>query len=295
MKHFLTSILALSLVGCQAVTTGEQTAAKVQIKSASGGCNPSIEDFENWVSGHQECLAMKTFKSRQTLNAPPTLVVAIHGDGASGSRADRAPQTWVDQIEEHIVNQDAFKNSNTIIAVIARLGYPIDGVGRSTGHRPDPDGRRATYRPEYIAPVFGAIKNLTDHYKPNKVVGWGASGGSATLAIGAGMHHDVKIDQLLLGVCPCDVPTWENGHNWPSSGAYSPLDFATKIPRTTETILIVGNRDKNTFPSLSERFLKERHIAGQAGRIVYTEGTHNSTKHTAEHIAEQIRTISVNN
>jgi len=292
MKHYVIGILAMGLVGCQSATTGNQTASQAQIKSASGGCNSAIEDFQNWVTGGQECLAMRVFRSKETFDAPPTLVIALHGDGASGSRADRAPQTWIDQIQDNILDQEMFKKSNSIIAVIARLGYPIDGVGRSTGHRPEPDGRRATYRPEYIAPIFDAVKNLAAKYQPQKIVAWGSSGRSASLAIGAGIHSDTPISQLLLGVCPCDVPTWEHGHGWPSSGAYSPLDYATKIPNQTEVILVVGQKDRNTAPSLSETFLKTRQAAGGSARIVFTDGTHSSTRQTTEHIAEQLKTIT---
>lgn len=291
MKHYLVGILALGLIGCQPATSGSDAASQIQIKSASVGCNSAIEDFQNWVTGGQECLAIKVYRSREVFDAPPTLVIALHGDGASGSLADRAPQTWIDQIQDNISDHDEFKSSNTIIVVIARLGYPIDGIGRSTGHRPEPDGRRATYRPEYISPLFGAIKNLAAKYKPQKIVAWGSSGGSASLAIGAGLHPEILISQLLLGVCPCDVPTWENGHGWPLSDAHSPLDYATRIPNQTGVILVVGKKDRNTPPSLSEAFLKAHQIAGGAGRIVYTDGTHSSTKQTPGHIAEQLKTI----
>lgn len=297
MKHHFAVFLALGLVGCQSTSTGPATSGtpsttQTASVSASGGCNPSVEDFEKWVTGGQECLAIKTFRSKATFSGPPTLVIVVHGDGASGSRADQAPQYWVDQIEDNILGRTEYRNSNTLIAVIARLGYPIQGVGRSSGHRPEPNGRRATYQPRYINPVFAAIDRLIAHYSPKDVVAWGSSGGAATLAIGSGLNPATPINKMLLTVCPCDVPTWEFGHGWPYSAAHSPLDYAAKIPVHTETILVVGTRDKNTSPSLSETFLKSRRAAGGQGRIVYTDGTHSSTRNTPGHVAEQIKTIS---
>ncbi len=298
MRFFMILILAAGLAACRTVGGLDWSFAKQKglpadfvVKSKSGGCDPKIEDFENWVSGADECLAIKVFRSRDHFSGPPTLIVAVHGDGASGPAADSAPEVWNDQIRANILHLDEFKNSDTLIVVIARLGYPIYGVGRSSGHRPEPNGRRATYTPDYATPVIRATERLANKYGAIKVVGWGSSGGSATLAIGAALMHSVKFDKLLLGVCPCDVPTWESLHGWDYSAAHNPLNYAGKIPHDTEVVLIVGNKDTNTLPGLSETFMKARQTSGGAVRIVYTDGGHSSTKDTGAHVKEQIKTF----
>ena len=288
----------LAVVGCQSTTGIDRTYLKTNslpagenLKADTGGCHPAIEDFKNWVSGDAECFAIKTYRSRKVFQSSPTLVVAVHGDGAYGAAADNAPQKWIDQIETYIVPDDAFRASDTIIVVIARSGYPIANVGRSTGYRPEPNGRRATYRSSYARTIMAATKRLSDTYNATRIVGWGSSGGSATLAIGAALPSMFEFSDLLLGVCPCDVPTWENSHGWTNVNAQSPLDIAAKIPGQTNVILVVGNQDRNTHASLSERFLEVRKAANRPVSIVYTDGTHSTTRDTPEHVRAQLNTI----
>ena len=294
----LMAVCLLAAVGCQS-TTGLDSRyiqsngipAGTKLKADTGGCHSDIEDFENWVSGNDECFAIKIYRSRKVFQSSPTLVIAVHGDGAYGAAADDAPQKWIDQIETHIIPESAFKTSDTIIVAIARSGYPIENVGRSTGYRPEPNGRRATYQPSYAKAIMAAVKRLSDTHNVARVVGWGSSGGSATLAIGAALPSAFEFSDLLLGVCPCDVPTWENSHGWVNVNAQSPLDIAAKIPGQTNVILVVGNQDRNTHASLSERFLEVRKAANRPVSIVYTDGTHSTTRDTPEHIRAQLGTI----
>ena len=298
LKSILMSAIVLSVCAC--ASRGELYKNHAErkgldpntpVKVDKGGCNPVIEDFENWVTGGQECLAIKVLKSRDNFEQRPTLVVALHGDGASGSAADRASQGWIDQIRGRIVDQDTFKKHDVVIAVVARLGYPVYGTGRSSGFRPEPYGRRGTYRPDFIRPIFDAIERLAKHYDAKEIVGWGSSGGSAMLAIGAGLYETPRFSKLLLGVCPCNVPKWESMHGWSNIGAFSPLDYATRIDNKIEVILVVGKYDSDTPPSLSEDFAAARKSRGGRVRIVYTNGAHASTQWRQAHVNEQMTSM----
>ena len=94
-------------------------------------------------------------------------------------------------------------------------------------------------------------KTLKNNYNPEKVILVGHSGEAATTGIIIGKHPGL-IDSAILISCPCNVHQWNK--SWTKSS--SPHLWVKKIEKKTKVRVIVGEHDKNTYPSLSKQYFK---------------------------------------
>lgn len=194
------------------------------------------DDFETRVSGEEQCLAMRRFGALQ----PETMVVWLHGDGNGAYHIPVAEKAGADFSENRILS----------IALI-RPGYS-DGAGNASSVHPRQSGRTDHYTKENIAEVGRAIERLRDHYRPERIIFAGHSGGAATSAILLGFKPDLAVAALLVS-CPCELVAWRAGRQmWSSSE--NPTKWIDKIPANARVIAMTGERDNNTFPSLGKNY-----------------------------------------
>lgn len=132
--------------------------------------------------------------------------------------------------------------------MMARLGYKSFNGNKSKGSR---NNKKDHYTIRNINMVAEAIQNLKNHYNSEKVILVGHSGGAVTIGIMIGKHPGL-IDSAISIACPCNIPQWYK--NWTKSS--SPHLCIKKIEKKIKVRVIVGEHDKNTYPSLSEQHFK---------------------------------------
>lgn len=200
------------------------------------------EDFEQQVSGVEQCLQMRRYGNLE----PEAMVVWLHGDVSSGGPANYH-FAYAQQF-----SKEAFAGKVLSIALV-RPGYP-DGSGASSSVAESSSGRSDHYTRENLAEVGAAIERLRAKYKPARVIVASHSGGAATTASLLGMKPGL-IDTALLVSCPCDLVAWRAGRRaW--SKSENPPSWIDKIAPTTKVIALSGEKDDNTVPDLARNYIE---------------------------------------
>lgn len=202
----------------------------------------SAEDFKRRVSGESQCLLMRAYGSP----APKTLVVWLHGDlGAGGNANYHYPDAEASAVK--------FGKFDVLAIALVRPGYP-DGSGESSGVSFLHGGRSDHHTNENLLQVGAAIERLKSHYKADRVIAVGHSGGASTIASLLGLRPNL-IDGAVLVACPCDMVQWRQGRkSWARSE--NPISLVSRIAVGTKVIALTGERDDNTVPDLAVRYVR---------------------------------------
>ena len=83
------------------------------------------------------------------------------------------------------------------------------------------------------------------------------------------------MQRAVLVSCPCDIGTWrkQRGRSaWNQSEAQSPHLQVPKIAKGTRISLVVGAKDDNTFPQLSEAYVAAAKARGLPATLVQVPG-----------------------
>lgn len=199
------------------------------------------EDFTRRVSGESQCLLMRAYGSQ----TPKALIVWLHGDLGAGGNADyHFPQAEASSIE--------FSEYMVLAVALVRPGYP-DGSGQSSSVAFLQSGRTDHYTKENLLQVGAAIERLKFHYKAERVLAIGHSGGASTIASLLGLRPGL-IDGAVLVACPCDMGQWRQGRRaWGRSE--DPISLVSRIAPNANVIALTGERDDNTIPDLAVKYV----------------------------------------
>ncbi|SFN45643.1 Prolyl oligopeptidase family protein [Formivibrio citricus] len=201
-------------------------------------------DFEQNVSGHEQCLRMRRYGS----SAPEVMLVWLHGDVSSGGPADYHFPIARKAAEK-------FSAANLLSIALVRPGYP-DGSGEISTSSEPLRQRYDHYTKENIKEVAAAIQHLRDKFKPGKVIAIGHSGGAATSALIMGMNPGL-LDAAVLVACPCNLAQWRSGGGKrPWYNSEDPMKWVNKIDPATHVIALTGRNDSNTFPEIAESYIQ---------------------------------------
>ncbi|MBB3179152.1 S9 family peptidase [Variovorax sp. Sphag1AA] len=226
----------------------------------AAGC--AVQDFEHFVSAGDECLVMARFGAT---DAPRTLVVWLHGDVSSGGPA----------VYHYAAAKEAaarFSAEGVLSVALVRPGYEDDEGRHSSGTN---NGRRDHYTRANMQAVGAAITQLKDHFKPQRVVIVGHSGGAATAANLMGMMPGLS-DADLLVACPCDLVSWRAGRKaWTQSE--NPMRWTDPIKPPVQVVAITGGSDDNTSPDLARHYVEALQAHGVNARFEVVPGaSHNA-------------------
>src|SRR5262245_9029059 len=148
-------------------------------------------DDPGWVTGGNECLAIRAFSSPGDLSSP-TLVAVLHGDVSSGGPA---------RYHVDFAQKLAHGSKNLVVIAMVRPGYD-DGAGNvSTGSH---NNRSDRYTADNLDAVGDGVRRLRERYEGARVILVGHSGGAATSAVIIGRRPGVA-DAAVLVACPCNL------------------------------------------------------------------------------------------
>ncbi|WP_417728430.1 alpha/beta hydrolase family protein [Roseovarius sp.] len=188
------------------------------------------------------------------------LVVVVHGDVSKGG-----PATYHYDLAKQIAEQ----SKDVSVFALVRPGY----TGKKGQNSPGSNtGRRDHYTKENNALVAKTIQNLAKSIGASKVIGIGHSGGAAQLGAIAGIYPGL-LDSVILVSCPCNIPEWraKRGKSaWTNS--LSPHDHIAAMARGTRIFAVVGDKDTNTYPELSEAFVLAAKARGLPAAYVPVKG-----------------------
>ncbi len=255
LKLVSTAVIARQLVTCALVF--------IVLENSALASTCKAEEFENFVSGKDQCLVMNKFGQ----DTGRVMLIWVHGDLSSGGHASY-----------HFPLAKTFKDENPDLDVLSialvRPGYS-DGQGRSSTVHWLNSGRRDHYTRANVAEVAAAIERLKKHYKPSEIVLIGHSGGAATTAVILGMFPGL-VSRALLVACPCDLVAWRVGAT-PWAASENPTKWAQHILPSTVVHAITGERDTNTFPALGKDYVEKLKKSGvKADFFLIENAGHNS-------------------
>lgn len=214
------------------------------ISHAVVGAPCEAEDYEQKVSGKDQCLRMRKYGAA----APEVLLVWLHGDVSSGG-----PANYHFPIAQKAAEK--FSASNVLSIALVRPGYP-DGSGEISTSSAPLLQRFDHYTEENIAEVAAAIRRLRDKYKPNQLIAIGHSGGAASSALIMGMMPGL-LDATILVACPCNLASWRSSAGKrPWNHSEDPMKWVDKIDTAVRVIALTGSRDNNTFPEIAESYIQ---------------------------------------
>lgn len=239
------------------------------------------EDFETRVTGDEHCTVMRRYGDTAT---PRTLIVWLHGDVSTGG-----PANYHFPLAERTAELLA---ADRVLAVaLVRPGYP-DGSGASSGVSFAHGGRSDHYTLPNLAEVAGAVARLRAHYKVERVILVGHSGGAASSAVILGWKPGL-VDGAVLIACPCEKEAWRARRNgaWPRSE--NPLLWADRVAAGARVRALTGTQDDNTFPILAQQYVDALKTRGLDAAFIPVAGAgHNSVTRAPEvaaAIAELVR------
>ena len=237
------------------------------------------EDFINFVSSDKGCIGIQALNEFD--ESKPSLVLFLHGDYQSkhASNSHGFYMKLANHLDTNLANY----------FMLTRPGYKTQSGNKSSGgdKRGTDQGDNYIWKRD-IKPVGHAIQNLKDHYKPERLIVIGHSGGAATTGILIGRMPEI-IDAAILVACPCYVKEWRrhrvlqrgrvpsHKNTWPRSD--SPDKHIEKISPSTDVYIIVGEEDKNTLPKFSEKYfarIKDKNEQVNATLEIVPEAGHAS-------------------
>lgn len=190
------------------------------------------------------------------------LVVVLHGDLSDGGPAN---------YHYDLASQIASANKGVTVLAMLRPGYS-DGAGlRSKGSN---NNRADHYTQRNNAAVAQTIQAMARQIGTSRIVGVGHSGGAAQLGGVLGLAPGL-VQRAVLVSCPCDIATWRKlrGRSaWSQSQPQSPDLQIPRIAKGTRIALVVGAKDDNTFPQLSEAYAAAAKARGLSATLVQVPG-----------------------
>lgn len=261
MCGHLTDVKDSTVIGLQRMM---QALCAFAVCGAATAATCQTEDFTTRVNGAGECVVIQTFKA-ETVVAPRALVVWLHGDHSGGGPATSHVRPARDVAQR-------FAAQGVVAVSLWRPGY-ADAQGNTSGG--DLHERSDHYTAENMAIVADAIQRLRDHWKPQRVLLVGHSGGAATVAIILGIRPGIA-DAALLLACPCDLRAWRSRRAWwPRSE--DPMKWASSVGSRVTVLALTGSADDNTSPRLAQSYVEAVREKGGSARYESVEGaSHNS-------------------
>lgn len=172
-------------------------------------CGAGIEDFFNFVTGDDECLALEFFNRKALKNPKANLIIGVHGDGGPG------------ELRNFFRSLDIRGSENLAAVNLLRPGfsttYNNDGPGTaarrtSTGYKTS-DGSN-TYTKANIISTMSAINRLIEHYdKRGNTTVVAKSGGAAMVEAGNGLLPALAIPKAIFIASPCNLDAWAKDYD----------------------------------------------------------------------------------
>lgn len=237
--------------------------------------------------GRSGCLALVPVGGpvREGGRPPRVLVVMIHGD-RTGALEQRHIDSWL-RVGRALQTEDRHA------VLLIRPGYHTP-VGSSSGWA---NPRDDDYTAENMARVAGALAELRQMSRAQRVVLVGHSGGAATAALVLGRHPGAADAAILIG-CPCDVPPWRTHRNGqrgsidrPWANSLNPLSHVGGIPPATPVIAITGADDDNTLPRFAIRWVERAVARGVQASFEEVPGFDHGTILRWDGIAQRLQTL----
>jgi predicted esterase len=238
-------------------------ANKGQGQTLSNNCSKT--DSLQWVSTSLGCLHFYAFQS-DSISIHPNLIIVLHGDAPFNNPG------YQYAMAKHV----AAKNKNTIAIGLLRPGYTDDGGNTSDGTKGLTTGDN--YTQENINAIAQAIEHFKMMYHPESTILVGHSGGAALTANITALKPGL-VDKAVIVSCPCNLNSWRNYMSqqqpyvsaWKDSvSSISPITVVNKISKSTEVIVITGEKDDVAPTDLSTEFynaLKNEGINSKLIRI----------------------------
>jgi predicted esterase len=200
-----------------------------------------------WIPVASGKLKVRTFTS-PAAGQHPILIVVLHGD------APFARPSYQYEFAER-----AAGSGDVVAAAILRPGYADPSGDASSGDRGLTTGDN--YTRDRIDMIVAAVRQLQARHHARATVLVGHSGGAAIVADILGLYPDLA-RRALLASCPCDLPAWraymKSVHPTPlwdePVESLSPVDFATRVPRRDEIVLMVGGEDATAPPRFTQAY-----------------------------------------
>ncbi len=240
MKPWLRAFMAVS------ATLGTGVLGYGEPVNGAASCDQTIES--GWLKGVHGCLRFRAYRSDKVTERP-ILAVSIHGDSP-----------WRNPGYQYVFAETLAEEAGNVIAVgLLRPGY-VDSYGeKSAGVRGLTTGDN--YTEDVIAAIAMAIRQLKRHFKAEKTLLAGHSGGAAIAANVVGLHPGL-VDRALLVSCPCVLDDWRAHMNrlrpspaWTAPvKSVSPHLSAAAIDLGVKATLMVGRDDEVTPFRLSRAY-----------------------------------------
>ena len=164
----------------------------------------------------------------------------------------------------------AYADPEVVTAVVARPGCSIKKV-RSSGVR-----SRGTYPAGQVKRIAEAVRTLKDHFKADRVVLFGHSGGGAIALIIAGKYPGLVNGVFALSA-PGNMEEWRRHHGYSSRDGLSPHQFLKNVPKTTIIRSFSGAEDDNVLPKHSAGYVEKAQELGIDAQHFIIDGDHNDT------------------
>lgn len=209
-----------------------------------GSASPTGDTL--WLEANGLRLKTKIYPSAR-LSSHPVLIVVLHGDLPRPS------------YHYEFAHEAAVKMDDVVIAALLRPGYVDDTGDRSGGEQGLTTGDN--YTPEVVDAVAQAVDLLKSKFHPVRTVLAGHSGGAAITGNVLGRWPS-EVDAAFMVSCPCDLVAWrkhmlqmQNDPIWliPVK-SLSPIDLASKVPRSVRVRLLVGSEDPVASAELSQHY-----------------------------------------
>lgn len=213
-------------------------------RSYANACGEK-EDYAFFVTGKDHCLVMRAYGSQ----TPKTMVVWLHGDVSSGG-----PANYHFSIAKKAISKLPIEDYLSV--AIIRPGYS-DGEGResSAGFLQKPRRKGDDYQKWVIFEIANAIDNLKRHFKPDKVVLVGHSGGAVIAANILGMVPNVANGSILVS-CPCDLRALYRAQGWNAIlSSEDPIEHASSVDTNVKVFVLTGELDVLTLPKFAQSYV----------------------------------------
>lgn len=203
------------------------------------------EDHTFFVTGKDQCLVIRAYGSYK----PKTMVVWLHGDVTSGG-----PANYHFSIAKKTISK--LETNDVLSIAMIRPGYS-DGEGResSAGFFQKPRRKGDDYQKWVIFEIADAIENLKRHFRPDKVILIGHSGGAAIAANILGMAPKL-IDGSILVSCPCDMRALYRAQGWNATlTSEDPIERVSSVDENVKVFVLTGDLDVLTLPKFAQSYV----------------------------------------
>lgn len=240
------------------------------------------DNFKTSVKTSDGCFAIDFMQNGDIAGKP--LIVFIHGDGGPITRSSEAyRESYADQF-------NLLRHANMNVVVILRPGHRLPDWSQTSGYRAN---KNDNYTSDIIEGIAEAILRLRDHYRPNKIILLGHSGGAMISGIIAGRHPGVA-DAAVLVAWGCNTREWRQwridsrGRRGQWFDSLSAHDFLNGIPKDMRVIAITGSEDTNTKPSFAKGCIAQMQTLGLNADFRIINGFRHSSMFGARDVTDAV-------